>query len=104
VVATDETYNGWTNRETWALHLWLTNEEPWYRMIQRWGNMYLPEDKDEIGVYEADKIKGEVEEWYNDILERGGEGAINVAADIGSIWRVDWQELAEAIWECTYDQ
>jgi hypothetical protein len=27
----DQTYNGWTNYETWCVHLWLTNEEGPYR-------------------------------------------------------------------------
>ena len=26
-------YNGWSNRETWNANLWMTNEEPIYKLI-----------------------------------------------------------------------
>ena len=30
-----QTYNGWKNYETWAVKLWLDNDEPTYRYIRR---------------------------------------------------------------------
>ena len=28
-------YNGWTNRETWMVNMWLTNEQYSYEVLQR---------------------------------------------------------------------
>ena len=28
-MAEDTTYNGWTNRETWLVALWINNEQGW---------------------------------------------------------------------------
>lgn len=97
-----ERYNGWTNRETWALYLWLSNEEPTYNWMRDLARRYLPEEESELGVQEEDKIKDVIEDWYNDLLEMGGDNARNIASDIGSLWRVDWEEITRAIWDDYY--
>jgi hypothetical protein len=35
MAAETQTYNGWKNYETWAVKLWLDNDEPTYRYIRR---------------------------------------------------------------------
>ncbi|MFF4777609.1 hypothetical protein ACFY05_32690 [Microtetraspora fusca] len=81
---TDETYQGWCNRETWALHLWLTNEEALYHESR------------------ARAADGEsaLRDWVeNDLwpeLHQTHDGLV-MLKDVGSLWRVDWRELAAAL-------
>src|SRR3990167_9926974 len=69
------TYQGWTNYETWAVNLWLTNDSGIYDMIREMGQEAkeaapeLEAVKDEIWTVEegakftlADKIKDYIEE------------------------------------------
>jgi len=37
---TDNTYNGWTNWETWNLLLWVTNEESLYKEATHFAHIY----------------------------------------------------------------
>lgn len=80
-----EIYNGWSNRETWAVHLWLTQDQPIYASVV---DLLAQEGR----VFEkAERLKEFVEDLYSDNP--------TVLSDIGSLWRVEWDEIVEAFTE-----
>lgn len=91
----EDKYNGWTNRETWAVKLHWDNNEGDY--------LYFTEQAEEFKkagkkVWEfADHLKEAYEEMEAMIFEGEGTGAGKLMVqDVGSAWRVDWCEIAEA--------
>ena len=84
-----EEYNGWTNHETWAVDLWLSNDEGLYNEVYE----IVKNSKDEL---EAEKSIKDYVEDLRDISRDAGEELKNMFKDIGSLWRVNWQEIAEA--------
>jgi hypothetical protein len=95
-----ETYNGWTNRETWATKLHLDNDES----LNEYAWEYA---RDAVAGYDAgnaasaydlgETLKNWVEE---DLLTlenvAGNRGLWLMLTDIGSLYRVNWQEIAQA--------
>jgi len=90
-----ETYNGYTNRETWAMALWLSNTEQYYHaarevLAQEYEYKCLRDDalKDWVddvlnpAHYANDRLTEELESWRD---------------DFGSMWRVDWPEVVESL-------
>ena len=55
----DQTYNGWTNWETWNFKLWIDNEESSYNSI-----LELAEGKDKH------ELVDELESWAYDMREK----------------------------------
>jgi len=89
-------YNGWTNRETWACMLWLTNDENIY-------NEFLTTVK--VAKEESHNSRFQVSESIRTFVEllrdtRGSMTArhtdtlFSMFDDIGSLWRVNWGEIA----------
>tara|TARA_R100000750_G_C2300258_1_gene78511 strand:- start:196 stop:444 length:249 start_codon:yes stop_codon:yes gene_type:complete len=80
---TREEHNGWTNRETWAAHLWITNEESLYASALHANTGLL--------------LKEYMEELLS--LRQESETLQIMFDDIGSLWRVNWKEIHDAIKE-----
>lgn len=84
-VATIQTYNGWSNHETWLINLWLVNEESYYYEMQRILSSYTSLNDQASALCEF--MQKEHEE-----LEVTG-----VWSDIigNTLWRANWHEIAE---------
>jgi hypothetical protein len=91
----DKRYNGWANYETWAVNLWITNEEG--------SDSYWREKTQEIADDEGEKdaAAGKLAEALKDEI-RDGEGAPDLGASLyadllgAALSEVDWYEIAEA--------
>ena len=93
-----QTYNGWTNYETWTVNVWATNDEHselyWRDMAEELAREAQATNystrQDEFVSALADRMKSEYEESQPDL------GA-SVWADLlgAALSEVDWYELAE---------
>jgi len=89
----DETYGGWTNRETWCMNLHITNDEGDYRTsceTVEWGGAKALQDLWEEILDPA---------TYTDGDEPINAEAMKVLYDVGSVYRINWQEIADGLTE-----
>ena len=105
---TIETYNGWTNRETWAVSLHLNNDEGLYYETARILEEAFLEDLDretrEGWISGVSSAVDSLSEWVEEILSFGyweeqgvmPRGIQLMKEDTGSLWRVNWREIVEA--------
>ena len=82
--STLQTYNGWTNRETWLVNVWLNNDEISYkymRSILRGGDS-LQQAK-------------EINQYLDELLE---DGSITLWKDLMRevLCKVNWQEIVSS--------
>lgn len=83
----EDSYNGWKNRETWTAFTWFSNN---------------------IATHNLDLSNGDdLRDWFETQQEyhinQGGfnQDLLQALFNIGSLWRVDWHAIAEALKEQT---
>lgn len=92
--AQDRAYNGWTNYPTWAVHLWLANEENTYHASRG------------VLADAGDPYRGasDLQEWVeaqNPLTEKA-----SMFSDIlgWALQIVDWEEVARALGPDEWEQ
>ena len=83
---TDQTYNGWTNWETWNFKLWIDNEESSYYVV-----LELAKGKDK------NELSKELKSWADDMREEMAVG-FGFFADVcnSAIKEINFHEIAES--------
>lgn len=100
----DTTYNGWTNYETWAVNLWLSNDEGLYNYWrEQAGNVWalISARKDRHGAPltpDSSDARGELSELLKAEIENEAPELVGLYADLltAAISSVDWFELADS--------
>lgn len=124
---TDDTYNGWVNRETWAADLHLSNDQNLYNLCRDMAEGALEAAAGEElvvnGAIErrnmarhlmADALKDMVETWAENVrLTALGETpptarmlkeAVEMVMDVGSLYRVNWDDVARDYIDTAIDE
>lgn len=110
---TRDEYNGWTNRETWATYLHLSNDYDLYTIARR---LVTEADAETVLWYEAhdttpppiadtNAAADRLEDWVDEMVDHYHDQTAEytrsptvgmMIKDVGSFWRVDWYAVAAA--------
>lgn len=88
-------YEGWANRETWAVVLWIRNLEPLYRRAVAMAPGLVELIEREGPTAAEDRVQA----WIEDEAIPRSFDTGSLAGDLltGAIGRVDWREVVGAI-------
>lgn len=106
-------YNGWTNRETWALQIWLGNDQGLYEMVRdrvsecahAIARDNSTDDDSTITPADAGETVKALWEMLTDPDEglMTAENILKMVRDVGSDYRVNWDEIGRH-WVANLDE
>ena len=95
-------YNGWTNRETWAVALHINNDEGLYNQVEELAGEYVTRRDNTSIAHESwlfSQYCDELENFIDNLFDENWENLKAMRNDIGSLYRVNWREIAESFIE-----
>lgn len=105
----EETYNGWKNYPTWAVNLWLSNDEPLYREALERTRDAVENPTTTSEYWNAEEtarfnVADMLKDWVTDDL--APDLGASFASDLlgYALGEVDWHEIADAWIEQVQDQ
>ena len=105
---TEKRYNGWTNYETWAVKLWMDNDEGSYRYWQEqtrecWDetsdkspNQYC-NHSDNARIMLAERLKDEHDSQSDHPVFAASDGTVYADLLNAALSEVDWHEIADSL-------
>jgi len=92
----DQTYNGWTNYETWLINVWMSNDEGSYELWQETAVEYIEEAEGDTDKERAADAAADLARRLEDECEGDRPELTGVFADLlgSALSSVDWHEIA----------
>ena len=98
-------YNGWSNYETWAVKLWIDNEQgssDYWReaTLDAWAhpvrNQFIDSDRDRAAIALADRLKDEHDDSDHPVFA-AANGSVYADLLNAALSEVDWREIADSM-------
>jgi len=94
-------YNGWSNRETWATMLWINNEQGLTEQVRFLAEDASHPDEADSPISAKTALANALEKLFDELFDFDNlfenRALYTIRDDIGSMYRVDWREIAAAV-------